>query len=123
MMVDQSVGTMYDQIIAYVESKSDYYKDPTTPDKEFNDFIQEFDLAGVVYNIQRQVKTRPTLSEASIIKAYRDIRSAQAEYDIRLMTRDDYFADSIEEESANKDKWSYNKKLTGLHMKGKDVGV
>lgn len=122
-MVDQSIETMYDQIIAYITGKVGYYTDPAVPDKEFNDFIQEFDLAEVVYNIQRQIKTRPTLSESSIIKAYRDIRATQAEYDIRLMTRADYFTDSSEEEEDNKNKWTYNKKLVGLHIQGKDVGA
>lgn len=122
-MVDQNIADMYDSIISYVEGKAGYYSDPSVPDKEFNDFIDEFDLTEVVYNIQRQIKTRPTLSESSIIKAYRDIRSVQAEYGIRSMSRSDYFADSSEEETSNGDKWRYNKKLIGLHIQGKDVGA
>lgn len=122
-MVDDTISDMYDQVIEYVESKAMYYTDPSSPDKEFNDFIDKFNLTEVVYNIQRHIRSRPTLSESNIIKAYRDIRSLQAEYVLRGMTRSDYFQDASEEELDNKNKWAYNKKIVGLHIKGKDVGA
>jgi len=122
-MVDQDIAAMYDQVITYISGKVAYLDDSGAAGKEFNDFISEFDLTEVVYNIQRQVGARPTISESNIIKAYRDIRSSQAEYDIRLMKRSDYFADAAVEELDNQNKWAYNKGVINLHINGKDVGA
>lgn len=122
-MVDEDIGVMYDQILLYLDEKINYFTDPATAGKEFNDFNAEFNLAEVIYIIQRQIKGRPTLGEAATIRAFRDIRATQAEYDIRLMTRADYFTDATAEEGNNKEKWTFNKKVGNLHMQGKDVGA
>lgn len=122
-MVDQDIAAMYDLVISYIKDKISYFEDPAYVSKEFQDFIDEFDLTEVVYNIQRHADARPTISESNLIKAYRDIRSAQAEYDIRLMGRKDYFRDSILEETDNASKWQFNKVIVNLHINGKDSGA
>lgn len=122
-MVSEDIAAMYDQIISYMGSKHDYYVDPNIPDKEFNDFEETLDLTEVTYVIQRHIAARPTIAESGIIKAYRDIRAVQAEYDIRLMNRTAYFLDSIDEEEANVNKWNYNKGTVALHILGRDSGA
>ena len=122
-MVDQDIADMYDLVISYIKDKISYFEDPAYVSKEFQDFIDEFDLTEVVYNIQRHADARPTISESNLIKAYRDIRSAQAEYSIRLMGRKDYFRDSILEETDNASKWQFNKVIVNLHINGKDSGA
>lgn len=120
-MVDEDIGTMYDQVLAYLTAKQAYYADPKRSDVEFNDHM-DFDLTSAIDTIQRQIKNRPNLGEAATIKGYRDMRSATAEYDMRLMGRAAYWQDAMIEESDNIDKWKFNKKLTALHMMGKDAG-
>ncbi len=120
-MVDTDIGSMYDQVIAYLIAKQAYYADAGVPDSEFSDHM-DFDLTSAIDIIQRQVKNRPNMGEAATIKGYRDMRSATAEYDIRLMSRSAYWDDAAAEEQDNIDKWTFNKKITSLHMKGKDAG-
>lgn len=120
-MVDEDIGRMYDQIIAYITSKQAYYSDPNSPDGEFNDFI-DFDLTSAIDTIQRQIKARPNIGEAATIKGYRDMRSSEAEYDIRRTSRASYWSDAAVEETDNIDKWIFNKKMVYLHMNGKDAG-
>lgn len=121
-MVDTDIGLMYDQLIEYLISKKAYYTDVNTPDSEFNDYM-DFDLTSAVDTIQRQMKAIPNIGEAATIRGYRNMRSAEAEYGIRLMSRSDYWADAIEEEQDNIDKWKFNKKITYLTMNGKDAGA
>lgn len=121
-MVDDDIKSMYEQIVAYLISKQGYYADSTTPDSEFNDHA-DFDLTSAIYTIQRQIKGTAGLGEAATIKGYRDIRSSEAEYDIRLQSRASYWEDAAAEEQDNIDKWSYNQKLVYLHMNGKDAGA
>ena len=121
-MVDKDIGLMYDQIIQYVTSKRDYYADPSVPDISFNDLL-DFDLTSAIDTIKRQMNRVPNIGEAATIRGYRNMRSAQAEYDIRNMSRVDYWVDAIEEESDNIGKWNFNKKMTYLSMNGKDAGA
>ena len=120
-MVDTDIGLMYDQVIEYLTAKQAYYADAAVPDSELSDY-EEFDLTSAIDTIQRQIKGMPNVGEAATIKGYRDIRSATAEYDIRLMDRQSYWSDAVNEEQDNIDKWTFNKKLTFLHMNGKDAG-
>lgn len=117
-MVDEDIGLMYDQILQYLEAKQAYYADAETPDVEYSD-SKEIDLTSVIDIIQRQIRKRPNLGEAATIRGYRNMRSADSEYDIRLMDRSDYWADAAEEEQDNINKWQYNKKLTAIIMSGK----
>ena len=121
MMVDEDIKIMYDSVITYLTAKQAYYSDPTTPDSEFGD-LEPFDLATATDTIQRQIRNMPTFGEGAVIKGYRDIRAATAEYEIRNMTRADYWADAAVEEQDNIDKWKFNKTTTFLHMNGKDAG-
>lgn len=121
-MVDEDVSKMYDMIIEYVASKQSYYKDASSPDVELSD-NNEFDLTSIVNIIQKQIMLRPSMGEAASIKSYRDVRAIQAEYDMRLMDRKDYWSDASVEEQDNLDKWIYNKKLNILHMNNKDMGA
>lgn len=120
-MVDDDIGRMYDQVIAYLEAKKSYYADPNVSDSEFLDY-KDFDLTSAINTIQMQVKNRPSIGEAATIRGYRDIRASDAEYDIRLMSRAAYWSDALAEETDNIDKWNFNKRLTYLHMNGKDAG-
>lgn len=120
-MVDADIGLMYDQVLAYLIAKQAYYADAAVPDGEFSDH-RDFDLTSAIDTIQRQIKNRPSIGEAATIKGYRDMRSATAEYDIRLMGRSAYWDDAAAEEQDNINKWTFNKKLTALHMMGKDAG-
>lgn len=123
MALDSDIDLMYEKVIEYLKDKTAYYKDPAAIPKEFNDFNKDFNFNSIVYSIQSRIPNRPTLGEANLIKAYRDLRAAQAEYEMRLMSRADYLNDSELEETDNYDKWSFNKKMISLHMIGKDVGV
>lgn len=121
-MVDTDIELMYDQVIAYLQSKQGYYADPGTPDVEFNDHI-DFDLTSAVDTIQRQMNRIPNIGEGATMRGYRNMRSADAEYGIRSMNRSDYWADAAVEETDNIDKWKFNKKITYLSMNGKDAGA
>ena len=122
-MVNDEVKTMYASIVAYIESKISYYEDPGSVSSELVDHISELDLSNLVYHIQRRIPERPSLMESKLIKAYRDLRAAQSEYSMRLMTRSDYAADAAVEETDNRDKWNFNSKLIQLHLLGKESGA
>lgn len=120
-MVNEDLGVMYDQILEYIKSKQAYYADPTSSDIEFSDLI-EVDLASAIDTIQRQVRSMPNVGEAYTSRGYRHIRANQFEYDIRLMTRGDYWADAALEEQDNYDKWTFNKVMTNTGMNGNNTG-
>lgn len=122
-MVDNDVKTMYGKVREYLTAKAVYFEDATSVPIEFNDVNSEFNLASLVQVLQRQVTARPSRGEASSMKAYRDIRSTQAEYDIRLMKRTDYLSDSAIEERDNIDKWLFNEAIIEANMVGKDTGA
>lgn len=116
-MVDQDMATMYDQILEYLTAKQSYYKDPATPDVEYND-SREIDLTSVIDIIQRQIAKIPSTGEAYTIRGYRHLRSHDAEYNIRLMSRSDYWRDAAIEEQDNLDKWKFNKEMLAVGMSG-----
>lgn len=117
-MVDEDIGIMYDQVMLYIEDKIKYVEDPTYISKEYNDFNAEFDLAELINLMQVRINRRPTLGEANLIKAYREIRSAEAEYALRLTSRSTYYLDSANEEFDNFNKWDFNKKIVNNGIKG-----
>lgn len=121
-MVNEDIGVMYDQILDYLKSKQGYYADPSSSDIEFAD-VREIELASAIYTIQRQIKQLPSTGEAYTSRGYRHIRANTEEYDIRLMTRADYWADAAIEEQDNIDKWNFNKVMTDIGMKGTTYGV
>lgn len=121
-MVDEDIGLMYDQIIAYITSKQAYYNDPSSPDGEFGDHM-DFDLTSAIDTIQRQIRKIPNIGEGSTIRGYRNMRSSEAEYDIRTMLRTDYWTDAALEEQINIDKWTFNKTITNLGMNAKNAGA
>lgn len=108
--LDIDIGIMYDQVIKYIEDKLKYVEDPSLVSNEYNDFYADFDLTELITTMQIQVNRRPTIGEAALIKAYRDLRATQAEYAIRLTKRSDYYIDTANEEFNNKEKWEFNKK-------------
>lgn len=116
-MVDDDIGLMFDQIIDYLKSKQSYYADSESPDVEYGD-LKEIDLTSIQDVIQRQIRKRPNFGEAASVRSYRTIRSAESEYDVRLMSRTDYWEDAEQEELDNINKWTYNKKLIGIMMNG-----
>lgn len=116
-MVDQDLATMYDQLLAYLTAKLEYYNDPATPDVEFND-SREIDLTSTIDIIQRQISKIPSTGEAYTIRGYRHIRSNDAEYNMRLMSRSDYWDDAALEEQDNFDKWTFNKEMLAIGMSG-----
>lgn len=116
-MVDEDIAQMYDMILSYVSSKNEYYNDPSKPDVELSDFFSE-DLTSLVDLIQRQIRKVPSIGEAATVKAYRDINSTRAEYNMRKLSRSDYWKDAGLEETINVNKWKYNKKLSALQMGG-----
>ena len=122
-MVSGDINAMYDKIIEYSTKKGGYLTDPSSADIEIGDLIGGMDLGTVIAAIQTIVSNRPTIREAALMKSYRDLRSTQAEYDIRLMSRSDYFKDAALEEEANKNKWIFNKKIRGMQMNGKGAGA
>ena len=121
-MVDEEVGVMYDQMIAYATAKRDYYLDASMGDGEFSDHVDQ-DLTSLISTIQFQIKRGASVGEAASLRAYRDIRSTSAEYEIRSMSRKDYWDDAAEEEADNVNKLTNNKVVTNLRMNGKDTGA
>ena len=121
-MVDEEIGVMYDQLLAYITQKQGYYADASVPDGEFNDHIEQ-DLTSAIATIQHQIRRGANIGEAATIKGYRDLRAADAEYNMRLMSRASYWTDAALEETDNIDKWTYNKVSVNLHMNGKDSGA
>ena len=122
-MVSQDIAAMYDKMIEYSKSKGGYFKDPSSAPGELSDFLEGVDLNDAVKAIQMLIVKSPSLREASLIKSFRDMRSMQAENDIRMMSRADYFKDAYVEETDNGNKWTYNKKIRNLQMTGKGEGA
>ena len=107
---------MYDAVIEYLNDKTTYFLDPEHISKEFNDVSDNIKLASAVVAIQELVHKRPTLMESGIIKGYRDLRAAEAEYTMRLYTRASYNTDASQEEADNASKWDFNKKTILLQV-------
>ncbi len=123
MTVFEDIDTLYESVMTYVTAKRDYFRDPATIPGEYSDVTAEFNLTRIVEEIQKVVPSRPTLVESYLLKAYRDLRSAEAEYAMRLTSRAAYLTDSAVEEELNRLKWDNNRRVINLHLLGKDAGA
>lgn len=118
--MDNLVG-MYDEFLAYLESKRLYLEDPLNVSEEFNDRDPN-DFTAVRAVVQSISGDRPGQPEAALIRGYRDNLAQTAEYAIRLMGRSDYYADALQEETDNIAKWNYNRQSNNLLQQAKEAG-
>lgn len=117
MMVNEDIDAMYKEILAYLESQKLYLSDPLSAPDEFLD-KKPIELASTVAAIQKMVRYQPSLVESAVIKAYRELRSLQFEYDMRLMSRADYYSDALLEIEESIARTNYNSVTNQSMMAG-----
>lgn len=117
------VKANFGKISDYYKGLSGFFGDPETPGKDASEVITGIDLSGLRRAIQSRVKGSGSTTNASLLAAYRDLDSMQAELALRNMTRIEYYREAASESAIRNANWQSNLQdnmfnLTGVRQGG-----
>ena len=96
------------KLSGYYKGMSGYFGDPDTPGKDANEAITGVDLTDLRRAIQSQVKGSASNANISLLASYRDLDSAQAELNLRNLSRQDYYREAASEAGIRQGVWEGN---------------
>lgn len=102
------VKEQFAKVGSYYKGMAGFFGDPDTPGKDANEAITDVDTSGLRRAIQSRVKGSASTANASLLAAFRDIDSMQAEMAIRNMSRSDYYREAASEAGIRSANWENN---------------
>ena len=118
MAVREQVQSNMDVIITFLEAMESYMNDVSNAPPMFWDFIGQVDTTELEEYLLKKASGQANMVEAAVLDTLNNIKAWQRDYNIRKMTREDYFSDSNDTLSNELDYYSAIKEINAQYIIG-----